>query len=423
MLRRSYCIRSTPLYDNCYLQAPDGELLCTCDHKKAKWYVEKGLAAEISQDPFTVRLNFEPAGRAVGEVGEYYRSVKENRCVVCGREENLIRKNVVPHEYRKFFPNVMKDKTSHDILLLCILCHQRSNIADLKMRQKLQDKCDAPLIGDIPAEDIEAVKKLKWQQRIARALITGKNIPEKRQEEMKKMLEEDFPGQEMNEEFLRNLLSKEPEQSNPFASSHGEIVVQRFKETEGLVQLEKLWREHFLQAMEPNYMPERWDVNHNGNRLEIRATEGDDLKIAGVEAVIATKTEPKIVVTSATNNNESLKPVEDETDSKLELTYDDETSSDWDFRSAAGSRASRFDPNKTLTEDERYFSDATSVQSFYETIRSDGSTVDDFQSFASSLTERPDYDSDGSRASLCSQDLSMDSDTEVEDDPSAKMEI
>lgn len=35
--RNSYSTRKTPLYDNCYLEAPDGELLCTCDRKKAQW--------------------------------------------------------------------------------------------------------------------------------------------------------------------------------------------------------------------------------------------------------------------------------------------------------------------------------------------------------------------------------------------------
>lgn len=440
MLKRSYSTRNTPLYHNVHLQAPDGELLCTCDTKKAQWYVEKGLAVKISDDPYTVRLNFEPAGRAVGEVGDYYRSAKENRCVVCGDAENLIRKNVVPREYRKFFPNVMKDKTSHDVLLLCIQCHQKANISEMKLRQLLQNKCNAPLMGEILEVDLKEAKKLKSQQGFARALLKGTQIPEQRKEELRKMLNESFPGQELTEEFLVNLLSKEPQNSNPTAPSHGELVVQRFKETEGLVHLEKLWRQHFLDTMQPGFMPELWNVNHNGNRLEIRATEGrveaEDLKFAGVEAEIIPKT--RIVVTSPTDKvdfakeagklNSTPKAAPEVEDKKInsqpEVDNDNDSSSDCDFRSAAGSRSSaRFDPNRTLTEDEHYFSDATSVQSFYETIRSDGSTIDDFQSFASSLTERPNYDSDGSETSLGSQDLEFDSDTEVEDDPSAKMEL
>ena len=34
---RSISTRSKALYDNCLLEAPDGEVLCTIDHKKAKW--------------------------------------------------------------------------------------------------------------------------------------------------------------------------------------------------------------------------------------------------------------------------------------------------------------------------------------------------------------------------------------------------
>jgi exonuclease 3'-5' domain-containing protein 2 len=35
--KRSFATRQSPLYDNCYMQAPDGVLLCTCDKKKADW--------------------------------------------------------------------------------------------------------------------------------------------------------------------------------------------------------------------------------------------------------------------------------------------------------------------------------------------------------------------------------------------------
>lgn len=104
-LTRSMCTRSSPLYQNCLLQAPDGELLCTCDKRKADWYVKKDLASVIAETPYTVRLNFEPAGRAVGQVGQYYLQVKANKCVVCGESESYLRKNVIPREYRKYFPS------------------------------------------------------------------------------------------------------------------------------------------------------------------------------------------------------------------------------------------------------------------------------------------------------------------------------
>lgn len=47
------------------MMAPDGELLCHCDEKKADWYVSRELATIVKQNPLTIKLNFEPNGRGV----------------------------------------------------------------------------------------------------------------------------------------------------------------------------------------------------------------------------------------------------------------------------------------------------------------------------------------------------------------------
>ena len=65
---------------------------------------QPGIYLKVKDDPLTVRLNFEPSGRPEGEAGEYYLTFKANKCVVCGEEESYLKKYVVPHEYRKYFP-------------------------------------------------------------------------------------------------------------------------------------------------------------------------------------------------------------------------------------------------------------------------------------------------------------------------------
>lgn len=45
---RSVPTRKTPLYHNCLLIAPDGCLLCTCDRKKAEWYVNRCLGMSFA---------------------------------------------------------------------------------------------------------------------------------------------------------------------------------------------------------------------------------------------------------------------------------------------------------------------------------------------------------------------------------------
>ena len=44
---RSFYTRKRPLWDNCELQAPDGQALCTCDSRKANWYINKGLGVKV----------------------------------------------------------------------------------------------------------------------------------------------------------------------------------------------------------------------------------------------------------------------------------------------------------------------------------------------------------------------------------------
>jgi len=86
-------------------------------------YLFKNLGVQVCDSPLTVRLLFEPSGRAVDEVGQYYTQEKANQCVVCGSNGSYIRKNVVPREYRKHFPGKLLNCAR--LLLCCFMwgCH------------------------------------------------------------------------------------------------------------------------------------------------------------------------------------------------------------------------------------------------------------------------------------------------------------
>ncbi|XP_046487671.1 exonuclease 3'-5' domain-containing protein 2 [Neodiprion pinetum] len=284
--------RNKPLYHNCYLQAPDGDTLCTCDHKKATWYVEKGLGTVVQEEPYTVRLKFEPSGRAQGEVGRYYTQVKINRCVVCGATDKFIRKNVVPREYRKYFPVVMKEHQSHDVLLLCPTCHQISNMQDIRMRKRLAEMCDAPLSG--PSISVDDAYQSHWRRlrSAVRALRKESSLPNQRRLILESHVSELTGHKEITPQLLDEL-DQQIKATQPSVSvqtgrtPHGLKVVEHFEsQPGGLVELEQLWREHFLSAMEPKYMPELWSVCHNQERLLIRLQqrriEPQDAKLAGI---------------------------------------------------------------------------------------------------------------------------------------------
>eukprot|EP00095_Tigriopus_kingsejongensis_P011431 maker-scaffold222_size251774-snap-gene-0.18 protein:Tk11431 transcript:maker-scaffold222_size251774-snap-gene-0.18-mRNA-1 annotation:"exonuclease 3 -5 domain-containing protein 2-like isoform x2" len=269
--------RKTPLYHNARLLAPDGQPLCVCDTKKAAWYVKKGLATQISEEPFTVQLLFEPSGRPEGEAGEYYLTTKENVCVVCGDSHSYVRKYIVPHEYRKHFPEIMRDHQSHDILLMCVQCHQKSNLFDFGLRHQLATECNAPIGTE---EDIKVREDfdLKKVRSAARALEKhnqdGKQlIPPHRVVELEKIMQDYYQVTDVNQAVLARGSNLEATILNSNYCPHGKKVVDHFVETCGLIPLEKRWRHHFLNTMKPKYLPPLWSVDHQQERLDIKATE------------------------------------------------------------------------------------------------------------------------------------------------------
>uniref|UniRef100_A0A8C8BZ16 3'-5' exonuclease domain-containing protein n=1 Tax=Oncorhynchus tshawytscha TaxID=74940 RepID=A0A8C8BZ16_ONCTS len=270
----------SPLYDNCFLHAPDGQPLCTCDKKKAKWYLDKGIGVLQSEDPFIVRLLFEPSGRPDSQQ-DYYLTAKENLCVVCGKNDSYIRKNIVPHEYRRHFPTEMKDHNSHDILLLCTSCHAASNVHDGFLKQQLADEHAAPQGCE------EGVRLLEDSDRrrvrsAARALLTaGEGLPGPRRDELQEVIRSffnDLDG-ELTTDTLQSAAGLETRIFNESYVPHGLKVVQAHAKQglKGLMGLERHWRQHFLSTMTPRYLPPLWSVNHNHSKFLRKY--GEDLPI------------------------------------------------------------------------------------------------------------------------------------------------
>ncbi|XP_019967482.1 exonuclease 3'-5' domain-containing protein 2 isoform X2 [Paralichthys olivaceus] len=276
-----YSARKSPLYDNCFLYAPDGQPLCTCDKKKAKWYLDKGIGVLQSEDPFVVKLLFEPSGRPDSQQ-DYYLTAKENLCVVCGKADSYIRKNIVPHEYRRHFPTEMKDHNSHDILLLCTSCHAASNVHDGFLKQQLAEEFAAPQGCE------EGVRLLEDSDRrrvrsAARALLTaGDGLPEQRREELQVLIRGFLnmnERQELSDEALQHAAGLETRIFNEAYVPHGLKVVQAHAELglRGLMDLERRWRQHFLTSMQPRHLPPLWSVDHNHSKFLRKY--GEDLPI------------------------------------------------------------------------------------------------------------------------------------------------
>lgn len=301
----------------------------------------------------------------------------------------------------------MKDHTSHDVLLLCWNHHQWSNQADLKIRQHLETLCNAPLKKNLTREQKDQIGHRREIHKIVHALLIFRDkIPEQRIEELKIKLKSFYPDNEINEEFLKSIEDNPPqnqEEEEVQLTMHGETVVKYFMEHGGLVELEQMWRQHFLDIMAPKHMPELWSVNHNADRLKIRATEGrvedSDLKIAGLNNVIRREINGKSANTSSQVNqskNGSLLEPEEADISSTSVTEFKSFSEDIKNSTKNGS-------DDTLKDDQ-------TMPSLYETIKSDSSTLNysDFKSFENSTTEKIKYDSDDSNSTLSQPSSTLD---------------
>ncbi|XP_016340924.1 exonuclease 3'-5' domain-containing protein 2-like isoform X2 [Sinocyclocheilus anshuiensis] len=275
-----YSARKSPLYDNCFLHAPDGQPLCTCDKKKAKWYLEKGIGELVSDDPFVVRLLFEPSGRPDSQK-DYYLTAKENVCVVCGKADSYIRKNIVPHEYRRHFPAEMKDHNSHDILLLCTSCHAASNVHDGVLKQRLAEEHSAPQGCEEGIRLLEDADRRRVRSAARALLSASSGMPQSRKEELLSVIQSFFCNgqQEVTQEMLQRAAALETRIFNESYVPHGLKVVQVYAERSlrGLMELERCWRQHFLTSMQPRHLPPLWSVNHNHDKYLRKY--GEDLQI------------------------------------------------------------------------------------------------------------------------------------------------
>ena len=78
----------------------------------------------------------------------------------------------------------MKDHQSHDVLLMCVRCHQLSNLHDATLRASLAVQCSAPIgtENDVKLRDNFDLKKVK---SAGRALLNAKHkLPDSRREQL-----------------------------------------------------------------------------------------------------------------------------------------------------------------------------------------------------------------------------------------------
>jgi hypothetical protein len=61
-------------------------------------------------------------------------------CVVCGKQDDYAKFNVIPTVYRVHLPDSLKSHRSHDIVLLCFECHTKAAVHQNILKKEISKK-------------------------------------------------------------------------------------------------------------------------------------------------------------------------------------------------------------------------------------------------------------------------------------------
>ena len=265
------------LYGNCHVLGPDGDIMFHCNQDKIDWYLGRGLADKVKDSPPTIRLRFQPNGP--GHSGDdYYLTTKRNECVVCGSKHQLTRHHIIPYCYRRYFPALVKAHNYHDVLLMCVPCHDAYESEASRVKEKLAVEHGIPMTGTGWYCD-KVVVKLK---KHASALQNHwDQIPPARREELLQTLRDYYQRDDITAEDMEQAGSLEAIVRTEDFAQHGPTVVAKISETYGSMEaFVKMWRQHFLQTMDPQFLPEHWSVD----RPILRERDKNDLTTQPVES-------------------------------------------------------------------------------------------------------------------------------------------
>ncbi|GAV66978.1 HRDC domain-containing protein/DNA_pol_A_exo1 domain-containing protein [Cephalotus follicularis] len=230
----------SPVYHNCRIYANDGRLLCYCDRRKLEWYLCRDLAKLADENPPAIMLLFEPKGRPEDEDNDFYIQSKKNICVGCGEGDHYLRYRIIPSCYRMHFPEQLKSHRSHDIVLLCVDCHEVAHAAAEKYKKQVADEFGIPLFvckvvdskqAQVKSESSAAemnfeevgVSPLQLRTAAMALLRHGPRMPSNRLEELTQIVMRYYGGREISENDLERalLVGMTPHEKRKFEKRRG----------------------------------------------------------------------------------------------------------------------------------------------------------------------------------------------------------
>lgn len=247
--------KTTELYGNWTVYSPSEEFMFRCGEKKIQWYLKKGLATPHGEK--AIKLLFPPKGNGNCEdTTGYFKEAREARCVVCGTTEDLTKHHIVPHCYRRHFPEQYMSHESFDVVAVCIPCHEKyEQGVGRKHHEKQLNVCTPEELQEEKDRIKEVVKKEKIGSLIQALKRFVVQIPQARRQEILKELS-DYYQTEVTLGILHTLIPPEIEQTAGYISKK---IVEKQEDLEDFIVS---WRKDFLLNMKPKFLSQNWIAHH-----------------------------------------------------------------------------------------------------------------------------------------------------------------
>nr|GMC77103.1 protein RRP6-like 3 isoform X2 [Ipomoea batatas] len=175
---------------------------------------------DTAKEPPAIMLLFEPKGRPEDEDNDFYIQSKKNICVSCGEGNHYLRYRIIPSCYRMHFPEHLKSHRSHDIVLLCVDCHEIAHAAAEKYKKEVAAEFGIPLFvrkvfdssqmqntsaSNANIEE-DGVPPLQLRTAAMALLRHGSRMPSRRREELEEIVRNYYGGREITEGDLEKAL-------------------------------------------------------------------------------------------------------------------------------------------------------------------------------------------------------------------------
>lgn len=224
-------------YSNIELYLPNGTLISQISERRALKFLKNGRATATyeNENITAITLQFYPK---IVSMDPFYLNKKKSICVCCGTEDKLTKHHCIPYRYRKHFPLCYKESMSHDILLLCVDCHNKYEVHSKEYDKELLKNYNIEYVPEKVYKAASALSKY------------GEQIPLERKTYLQRLIADFHGGDDYDIEELRNPIISRKNQYKMFVDAN----------LLNIVDIVISWREHFIKYATPQYMPQYWSV-------------------------------------------------------------------------------------------------------------------------------------------------------------------